>query len=128
MKTVREYYSQLDFKQHSNPEDVFDNLEIIGYGFFQERMSKKLIEWPHWTELFLELINVISERADMPFKGGPTAAGIMDAAKSRYLVSIGAKYTGGRKGSWILPHERFAIPGQWLRTITELRKQPEETE
>src|ERR1700747_1746489 len=74
MKTIREYYLQLDFKQHGNPEDVFDNLEIIGYGFFQERLSKKLVEWPYWNDLFLEVIKVATERGDMPFKGGPTAA------------------------------------------------------
>lgn len=128
MKTVREYYSALDFNQYSGPEDVFDNLEVIGFGFFQERLSKRLVEWPYWTDLFIELIKVVAERADLPFRGGPTAARIMDAAKARYLTSKGGKLTGGKHGTWILPDSRYKIPEAWLRTITELGKLPEETE
>jgi hypothetical protein len=116
--TVREYYQQLD------PTEGLDNLEVIGFGHFQEFIKPKLATWPYWGDLIEELCKVVVERGDMPHRGGPTCASIMEAAKTRYLVSKGAKWSGGQRGHWENISESKKVPGAWIRTITELQKLP----
>jgi hypothetical protein len=128
MRTVREAYADLDLTPESDNEDFIGKAMIVlGYGHFQLHLGRELIEWPFWDDLFVQCVAVIQERADLPFLGGPTAASIMDAAKSRYLVRRGARLEPGKRGKWVLPRGCMPVPDCWLATITKLKTLPMET-